>query len=662
MPLITPSTFLAAATGVIRMGAEAWKSYQATIATIKDVRIYLPPSIGPDPDDYTIQQMALQVAWDRKAWRAPDADLALLWLPDARIYSDINTATPNVHELLQRAEDLVRKHVWSGLDSAKGAPPLPAPPSVVLTHKAWLTGNEGSLWSRLGFEIARTGLEILGAQPGLIGVRGQAEKLVAGIAQNLTTIVADQPLQGSTEPFGKRALALLFRSTVTTLAENPSLALRDEHWAPVVAAFVKPLQDQLAESADVRLQDFALDRLESLLRGPMALGALQALSAHADDVMKGRVGADTRSGVVVRQILTDVVRSSATGGDVIRTFGALGVGGVLRSSLRAVEQRPELFVGAGADAKMQGFAAKLAGVLATTPRPFGADSGLAPEIAGIALDAASSVIGRRLVQQSGSSDWEKAMADSGVAIVAAVFDGFKLAAKPDPRVADTAAVSRDLFKGVFTRELAIDILKITASHIAKSPQMVMSGEPTPEATALAAGIARLVAQDTTGLLHAEDWRAVIAATLDLATKNPTALFGDRPSETPEAEIGIALTQMLFLSARENFTAASAKPGRLMFGATLRDALVTTLQASTTVVLSLQAPDVRTARIDALAEFVRRISAAAAGPDETLRMGAGEWLFVYRKYVAHVLDKGGAANVTDDMIRATLLGLENRRPS
>ncbi|MFZ4602225.1 MAG: hypothetical protein ACOYM8_07190 [Caulobacterales bacterium] len=650
MVLITPTAFLAAATGLIRFGSTAWDGYRDWLRKT-DLRVYLPANVEPDPK--SVEDLAVQIAFDVPAWRGPGGDLERLWVPGAQRFYDLNTEAPDHLILVRMALRLVSENVWKK-GPVEGAPAAVSrePTSVLLTHRAWLTQNDQSLWGRLGLDIAQTAISILGAQPSLVGLRGQAEKLVGGIALNLSATLRDDGLNVPREAFAQRALSLVFRSTLTTITENPELALRDEHWAPVVAAFVGPLKAEVEK--DQSLAPLALDRLETLLRGPMALGAFKAISEHADSVLTGRAGADSRTGAVLRELLTDVVARGGGDGDVLRVFGDAGVGGLVRTSLLAVQKRPELFVrtkGANADVT-KGFAANLAGVLAKASPPFDRNAALGPQIAGVALDSAAILVGRRLVAQSGTTPWCATAADAGVKVVEAIFLGFKNAVA-DPRD------GRDLFQGVFDRELAIDILKLTADHIAKTPAMVTGTGVSEEATSLATGLAKLVAEDQTSLLHAEDWRKVIAASLDLAARNPKALFGASATPSPETETGLALARMLFATANEQFRLAPRTSGSVMFGATLRDALVTTFQASATVVLGLQSPQEQQSRITALGDFVRRLNAAAAGPDETMRMGADEWLYVYRRFAAHLLDKGAAATISDDMIRDTLMGLDAR---
>jgi len=650
--LVTPSAFFAAATGLIRVGSAALEGYRDWLQSA-DLTVILPPGVPPTVEE--LENVALAYAFQRTEWRSQGGPLAGLWIADAALVTDY---APGGEAQRAKAVELAALNLWK----RKTLPQLPsalaaAPVTVILTHKAWLTDGQQTVWGRLGIEIATTALSVISAQPNLLGLQDRAAALVGGVAQNLVgTLGRDAEVAGhSDQPFAARALSLAFRGALDAVAQSPEIILRDEHWAPVLAAFVGPLKTEVDK--DVTREGIALSRLEDLLRGPMAHAAFKAVSDHADLLLTGRVGGKAALGAVTREVLGDLVSRGAGGGDVVRLLGEEGVAGVLRCSLTAVSKRPELFVrGESANADVtRTFVSSVAGLVASAPHPYGRDGGLGAEIAAAALDAASTLAGRRIKAGAGQSSWSQTGADAGALVVGEIFKGFKAAL-----VGADGKARADAFDGVFDRELAVDVLKLCAAHVAKTPGMITGAGASPEVASHAGGIAKLIAEDKSSLLHAEDWRAVLSVTLDLAARNPGAILGKSTNPSPETEVGLSLARMLFSTASEAFAAAPRKAGTLLFGATLRDALISTFQAASGVVLHLQTPEAQQQRIAALRTFVSRLNAAAGGGDASLRMGAGEWLYVYRRYVAHVLDKGAEAPITEEEIRATLLGLDAKR--
>jgi hypothetical protein len=93
----------------------------------------------------------------------------------------------------------------------------------------------------------------------------------------------------------------------------------------------------------------------------------------------------------------------------------------------------------------------------------------------------------------------------------------------------------------------------------------------------------------------------------------------------------------------------------MFGETLREALISTLKAAANNARPLLAGDLaaRQAHLAGLARFCDQLNALSSSPGMVGRMGAAEWLTIYRWYIAHVIDQGPNAKITEAMMTEIL---------
>jgi hypothetical protein len=652
--LITPSLFIAAVNGLIRLGG---KAIQAMEDGALHADITVPSAIVDRMRQGTLNTLVLEeILFREELWKPPGAPFNGLFAPDANtiFHENHDTSADARDALLLTASDYVAQTVWglgppAGGGRFKISDAPTSSPMVMLTHKAWASKGGVTIWGEIGRELAVFATDVIAAQPDIVGLRGRTGQFVGGLARNLNAIVGPDAYVEQTRamPFHERAVRVFARAALNTLATEPKLALRDEQWAPVISGFLTPLKEDVA--ARKLSEGPALDHLNRLLTGPMAHGLLHAISQRADTLLTGKAGANTALGIVSREILTDLVSLDAEAFDVRKLFTEQGAVSVMVSALDVVERQPELFTrGTGASVSaQQTFLRALAKSVKAAPPPYNADS-LRPDISGVALETASLYFSQKLVEQSGSSNWSGAAADVGVAIIQTLFDGFRAAA---------SGQAANPFAKLADRNFTVDLLRIVASHVARTPGMVTGGQARPEVASFAKAIAQMIAQDTRGLLHADDWRNLIAEVCTLAAANPGALFAIRADTPPDQQIAVSLTSAFFKHAAARFADDDPRAkGRLLFGETLRDALGATLHAAASV--SLRPQDV-TASARAMTDFIARLEVLAQSEDRSLRMGAGEWRYVYRQFIAAILTQGDPATISDDQIRAVLLGLEPR---
>jgi hypothetical protein len=647
---VNPAYFLAAVTELVRIGEVGWKQWREH-AFQKDLRFLLP--VPPDkvkPQDMESFAVRTVFLLGPEAWRPVLGDVF-----EANGDGILKDGLP-----LKKLADIID----FGLDNAKlpivdPQGPKVRPSSIWVMHKwAQKPDSAPSSWERLALGLTRFSLAMIAARPDAIGARGRVEGVLTAVASQINQLLPEEAAaDAKTAPFGERALELFANATLTTLMDRPDLFVSDDKLAKVAGAMLQPLGEAVRQDGTLEMP--ALARLGRLLRGPMAHGALAALSEQADGVLKGEFSEDRILGAVTRTILSEIATTRQGDFDLLTAFGEAGSAHVFKAALTTAKSRPELFIGGKGESKdaarmmLRGVAEKLR----DAPYPFNFDGGLGADIAAVGMDAAALYLRGRLLQDArNEKDWPEAGAKVAALVVGEIFDGFKLGLKNRG--------GYNPFQHLFDRDTAVSVVKLIATAVAETPGMVIDEKASGEVRNMAAAVARFVAMDTTRLMRAEDWRAVIGVALAEASKNPGVLFDINPSESPEKHVAVRLISSLLSKAELTMRDPARKPGKLLFGETLREAAVATLKAAANTASHLSESDMNR-RVVSLEAFIDRLQKMAEsgvpGVDgmPAMRIGSDEWLYVYRWYVAHLIDTGDISKITDQSIREVLLGIATR---
>lgn len=651
---LTSAGFITAVTEIMRLGRTAWLEYRAALRS-GEFDILMPEIPELSREDFEAFALGYVFRNRPMAWRT-GGPLEGLFAPGAQAAIVDANAPPALTSLCARmvADELCAERGVSAeafvRDSAGAVLALPPiHPSAIMTLKAWSPDQANQRWVRLGLAIARSSFSLVAAQPSLIGINGRAETIVNAVGQSVLRLVDNDAItHNSRLSFGERAVHIFVQSVLETVSTQPELVIEEPHLAALAKAVIEPLHAEVAASQDAMLP--AMSRLNALLRGPIAMGALQSISEHSDAFLKGDLAKDEALGAVIRAVLTEVVTTRQTGFDLAHVLGPSGVNLVFNAALETARDRPELFVrGQGANTDVtRSLLRGVAGALRDAPRPFKWDGELAPQLAVVGIDVASAYLQRRLSADPNATGWDAAGADVATHLIGEIMEGLKAGLVSGARF--------NPMEHLFTRTQAVEIVKIIALRAVETPGMIVGSTPSPELKNIATAVCRFIAADERRLLAPEDWRAVVGVALAEAAKNPGALFGIDSEASPERHLAVSLITTLLATAGEGFN-EQRRPGALLFGETLREAMLATLRAAANSARALTATDAD-GMSNAVAAFVTRLNNMAAGQDRTLRMGASEWLYVYRWYIAHVVDSGRPEDISDDQIRAVLVHVPN----
>jgi hypothetical protein len=158
-------------------------------------------------------------------------------------------------------------------------------------------------------------------------------------------------------------------------------------------------------------------------------------------------------------------------------------------------------------------------------------------------------------------------------------------------------------------------------------------------------VASAMAADEHLLLAPEDWLAIAAVAAEEAAANPQRLF-DSDAATPGDSVGAQLIQDLLSVAGPGFV-QGRRAGGVLFGMTLREAIIVTLRAAAGNVKA--AADTRAA-VKQLANVLADLVQAHRD-----QFGSKEWLFLYRSLLPRVLQGSAFAGLTPQQANQLLAG-------
>ncbi len=675
MSLLSPLTFASVLSGLIRLGHEGRTAYARSIANNDDLRLLAPrPDIFRDDlpaseVERLIARFAADLAFSDGLTRpggiffgvlAGDASLAQPLGPQQNFEDCLDRRNGRVGWPMvcagaeERFEDMI---AWAFAQGDAARMSRAKNGLIVYSHKDWLAENPQTPWGDFAAHVFDVSLDIVATQPELVGLSGRSRALFAALSPNLARSFEAGGVGG---PAAQLARAFT-DAALATMVERPDLISDELRWQPLIRGVLEPLQQEVTESGLPAV--FAEGRLRQMIRGPMAHAALAAISNDADAFLKGSAKGEKALGAVIRATLGQVASADPASFDIREAFGEAGALQVMRSALSVARDRPELFI-AGTDDDEKEHARRLlqgfASTLIDAPRPFGKQDGLIADIAVMALDVVGDYTQARLGVSAAGQGRRQVGAEMASHLVRDLIDGMKRALD-EPTEASGQRPQADFLASLFSRGQAVDLLKIMAEHVARSPDLVVSQSTNPQVRAMAESVARAIAEDETGLLTGEHWRNIFAVAFETALRNPGALFSLAPGEGAGDNIAFALISRLLASARDAMRSPSGTPGRLLFGETLSGAIRVTLAAAGNGVLTgLSSPTERAGHLAAIDALVTRLNGLAASQQRSLRIGAEEWLEIYAFYIAHALQVGGeglsTSQISDDQLLAVVRNL------
>jgi hypothetical protein len=622
---VTPDTIAFAVRSLVRLGSAARDAYEQSVrnAAIKIGELPLPP-ITKDEALFGFFDVG-----DLRPRIEEGGDLHGLWVENAEhdmVPRDAAARDQLIAEQLKVIEqlpgDYQKSWIAQRFDQQRTASTL---------VKQWKDGTgPPTPAARLVLAFADVALDYVGANPGILGVGGNGEKLISALSANFRKMVPDvdkkdgwtaNPAKGL---FVERALTITLHAGLKTISENPGLLVEEEKYRDLLQNVVQPLATAFDKNPDER--PHWIDVRDNLL-GPMVEAALATLRGNQEAYFGAKFSPSTAVGAVTSALLGE-----ATKGPLTDVFTAEGATRIYRAVLDVAVQNPRLFVGTDgpkSDAARD-LLARVAKAVEDAPVPF--DGHLATNVAIAAIEALQSNVPALLRIKDDA--WRNVAGD----MTKNVLDGLKAGL--------SKGGAQAVFDTLFTPAEAVQLLSIVMKQVAQTPGMVTGDGGRDETTALVAMIASAVTARGAELLTPADWLAVAQAVALEAARNPFRLI--KIGQEPEQQLAGAVLQTILSAAAAGFPGGKRTEASLLFGQTLREVLMAAVEAAAgNAVKSL-------ANLEGLRAFVLLLNAAAA--QSPMQLGASEWIKLFKAHVAAVLDAGLPAGMTMDKL---LLELEHR---
>ena len=668
--LITPSLFLSAVSGIIRLGRLTRVRYLESLQSDPLVLVLSAPSSAyPMQEEKVLRTRALNWLFENPdnpaAWLQPSGRFGQLFTAESiqrghtpEMAADSIDQRSQIDDLMNFFFDAVRSDISPELKN-RLIRNANHDPRIKLIQKDWLDSHTPTRgWARFGLELADIAIEIVGAQPEILGLDRKAETVLNSLLPRFHELIDTAQLdRGEGESFGEQLIKTFVHGALATVSEHPDLVTTEARWEPVISGVLSPMKQEM-EGRDGTLQFIAHDRLSTLVRGPVLHGALKAIDANSDAFLKGEASEGKIMGAVTRTVLSDMVTLDSERFDIASAFGPEGLLVVYNGAMKAASTRPELFFGASADENSPArriFVEISKTLQASQTPPFSLDSGLGPAIIGVLFDVASEYADVAIrAGASNGDDWDVALAEVYATLSTTLLQGL------EDGINTQGNQSRAIFNSFFSRQQALEVIRILANHIASTPRMVTGEGANPEVKNIARSVATLLAQDEQGLLKSDDWRKILSVMMRSASRNPGVLFSLDDGAVSD-QLAVKLVSHVLRRASASMQGPS-ETGKVMFGETLREALVATLQAAN-LNLARAVADLGQAADDPshlseLEAFIDRLNHyASQSEDPELALSADDWVHLFKFYIAHILEKGPGAveEIGDEQIKAALKG-------
>lgn len=491
-----------------------------------------------------------------------------------------------------------------------------------------------SPFARVMVALTDVGLEFIGANPQVLGVGGEGEKLAGRIASVLADALPDAESStelGPKERFAERLAAQVLRSGLSLLIEKPDRLFEEEHLQSLLKATLPEIVDSLPDEISQQVQ--WRDTLDALL-GP-AFGA--ALTSLADN-QAAYLGSGHNPDSAVGVILTGLLKAAAKM-EPRERISKEAISALVTTTLKVASENPALILGEIVDEDLMDETARsnaekiavsafenILEAMSETSLRLSRDLVLTVTLAAI-----------EGVRQSGpalidpNNPWDKLVAE----VADQVLDGLATALDTDSTLGGAGRTG-------FSKAQLGDLARLFAAQVAETPHMIIGGRKDLQgvvvAVATAMAAAGVLAENKQNLLTVQDWQHIAKVALSEAAANPGRLFGFVTAETPAGRIAAEVISSLLNSAAEDLNVDAREVGPVLIGATLREAIVITLKA---LGGNLNAALEQRGKIKILADKLNK----AASTDGRI-FGGKEWLRLYMVQLPRVLAGGDPADISE----------------
>lgn len=488
-------------------------------------------------------------------------------------------------------------------------------------------------WVRIALAMGEVALDFVATSPDIFVDSKGGAKLLAAFAGNLGELLPDPNKPGDWEDsFAQRALSIIFRAGLEAVRDHSDVVADEKHLQELTRSVAEAFRKTVVDNPD---DIFTWVGMRDALLGPVSKAAFDVLhenqAAFLGKEFAGEKALGAFTGVFFEQVADE---------GLVEVFTRDGVIEIYKGMLGVVVDKPELVLGADDEASaalardlLSGFA----GTLRAVDPPY--SGATAVQLLHTSLDVFSHHVPSLI---EGKSPWDNVARES----LQNFLTGLKKGIKP----------GGDFELGqLFTEEQALQYARIFFDQVGKTPGMVLGDNTNPELINLVASVSSAIADPQRDLLSAEAWLEITAVAAEEAARNPARLFGIGLSN-PEAELGVAVIKKLLARSAANLRDGGRTGGQVLFGETLKDAIVVSLKATAadTTVATAKVPDA----IDALAARLDKMITEPEPRDGHdvigFQIGARQWSWLFRNLVADVVATGEMPQYSDaellDMLR------------
>tara|TARA_R110002110_G_scaffold414147_1_gene643159 strand:+ start:15120 stop:17021 length:1902 start_codon:yes stop_codon:yes gene_type:complete len=501
----------------------------------------------------------------------------------------------------------------------------------------WATGKGPvSPMSRMIVAMADVGLEYIAAQPNVLGIGGDGEKLIGAVAGAVSAAIpdaADRTALGPKDRFAERLAGVVLRAGLKTMVDKPDLLFGEAHLQELLKSSLPHVIEALPTGPGSLQKQIAWRDVTDAVLGPAIGSAMEVVASQPNAFLGRKFAAEKAAGVMIAGVLT----ASAQHGE---RFSKEGLLAVFRAAVHVAAENPALVLGDLIDKDLS--------------EP---DSRSAIEALGVSVfDSVLEVLDTKEGPFRG---------DLGVAIAAAVIAGVR---KAGPAIIDKNAPweittqqlldqilggmseallddNKSLKSTVFTEATLVELARVVVDQVAKTPHMLVGNNE--DVRRIVASMARAIAADEKLLLTEGDWKQIAAVAAQEAALNPARLFGLN-EKSLNGMLADDVIRRLLNAASEDVRKQGGNS--LMVGETLRFAVITTLRG---IAGNVDKALSNRVQIETLAN---KLNAALA--DKTYEFGGKEWQHLFKMLLPSVLKNGTVPELTDAKI-AELLSKRNQ---
>jgi len=456
-------------------------------------------------------------------------------------------------------------------------------------------------------------LEYVGANPSILGVGGNGEKLLGAFATNLSGILPNDGKFGPKHRFGERMMGAFLRAGLETISSNPEWVVSEEHLQELIKASVAPVIAALPED-DITKQVIFRDVADTLI-GPAASAAMKIMAKHPASFF-----GDDFSSAEAFGALTQALLAQAAETGLANQFTREGLIDLYGAALDVAAKKPELFIGEKDRAEeelardlLSGFA----GVLKDAHPPF--DGKVGVDLAIAAIDSVQENAHRFV---DSDDPWQKTAQDMLQSVLGRLEEDLK---------------HNGGIKKVLSREQITELGRILLMHVAETPKMVVGAREN--LVQLTSVVAHAMAEDKNLLLGGNDWIEIFRIAAAEAAANPARLFVIDTNQ-PENALAAQAIGLAFHAANEMLQDDGLKSTTVLFGKTLRETIILLLRATSgnPIAAEENLQDVESL-VESLGEFVA---------ENSNRYGSKEFLRLFSLMLAVVIDGESAPDLTIEL--------------